>query len=87
LVLSTYSLYEMKHYKHFNNLLRYLTRVDYPLNYPQLHHFVLGSLRELLQLMQHDVKAVIQSSRVMAVLSTCKVVLKEYNLKKVTHSE
>jgi len=74
----------MRHYKHFNNLIKYLTRIDFPAHYSQLHNFVLTSLQQLMAM--EDINAVVSNNRVMTVLSTCKAVMKEYSLKKVAHN-
>lgn len=44
----------MVHYKHFNCLFVYLTRADFPLDYPDLYNFVVNSLNELLQMMKNN---------------------------------
>ena len=44
----------MQHYKHFNNLVSYLTRMDFPLEYPELYNFVVNSLTELIKMMKNN---------------------------------
>ena len=46
-VLRAYSLHEMKHHKHFNTLLAYLGRMDFPAGYPGLYEFISTWLRQL----------------------------------------
>lgn len=36
-VLRAYPLHSMRHYKHFNSLLGYLARMDFPVGYAGLH--------------------------------------------------
>jgi hypothetical protein len=85
-VLQSYFLHELRHYKHMNSLLGYVARVDFPQQYPALHQFILSSLAQLAQLARDDPAGLLSNNRVLAVLSVCKVVLKEYNHKKIAHS-
>lgn len=66
----------MRNYKHFNNLIRYLTRIDFPVKYEGLHSFVINSLTELINMVKGDIEQVVKSNQVIVVLSTCKSVLK-----------
>lgn len=85
--MQAYFLHDLKHYKHFNALLGYLTRLEYPSQYEELHQFVLNSLTQLINMVKNDISAVLNSNRVLVVLSTCKVILKEYSLKKIAHNQ
>ena len=86
-LLQAYFLYDLRHYKHFNALLGYLTRLEYPSQYEELHQFVLNSLTQLIDMVKNDISSVLNSNRVLVVLSTCKVILKEYSLKKIAHNQ
>jgi hypothetical protein len=86
-ILRAYFLHDLRHYKHFNSLIGFLARLDFPVQFPALHQFILNSLSQLAEMVGSDLAGVLRSNRVLAVLSTCKVVLKEYNHKKIAHSE
>jgi hypothetical protein len=66
----------MRHYKHFNTLIGYLARIDFPTQYEGLHQFIINSLTQLIDMIKKDLEAVLKSNRVLIVLSTCKVILK-----------
>lgn len=48
---------------------------------------MLNSLKQLVEMVTKDISAVLNSNRVLVVLSTCKVILKEYSLKKIAHNQ
>jgi hypothetical protein len=47
-------LHDSRHYKHFNNLIAYLARLEYPSSYPGLHTFIINSLNQLLEVVKND---------------------------------
>lgn len=85
--MEAYFLHGLRHYKHFNQLVGYLARVDYPQDYGELHQFILNSLTQLAHLLATDLEGVLKNAQVGVVLSTCKAALKEYNSKRLGHSE
>lgn len=86
-ILEAYFLHDLQHFKHFNALLGYLTRLDYPSQYGSLHQFLANSLQQVGEMASSDLSSVVSSKRVLVVLSTCKAVVKEYNSKKISHNE
>lgn len=48
---------------------------------------MLNSLTQLIDMVKSDLSSVLNSNRVLVVLSTCKVILKEYSLKKIAHNQ
>lgn len=45
-------LHNMQHYKHFNALLKTMTRHCYPSSYLELHQFVLNSLQQMTHMVE-----------------------------------
>lgn len=84
-ILAAYTLHDMQHSKHLNELLKYLTRVDFPNNYPQLAESTLSWINQVSQLL-NDNPAAISTPKPLLVLATVKTVTKEYALKKVSHN-
>ena len=78
----------MKHWKSsskdFNEIIKYLTRQNYPHNYPELHQFMGNVLNTLTT---QDLNSFINSEELLPFLSTVKVIMKEYSIKKITHSK
>lgn len=53
-ILQAYFLHDMRHYKHFNALISYLARIDFPTQYVGLHQFITNSLTQLVEMVKTD---------------------------------
>ena len=86
-VIKASLLHEMRHYKHFNALLRPIVRSIYPGSYLELQTFVVDSLMDIVRLGQNTPEQLLSNGYVTPVLSMVKGVLKEYSNKRIAHCE
>ena len=72
--------------KHFNQIFRYLARHDFPLKYTELHEFMVSSLNSLFEVVSDINMVKEQRVVIISLLSTVKIVIKEYASRRLTHS-
>ena len=84
--MNIYELYELRYVKHFNQILKFLARNDYPAKYIELHEFILSSLTNLLAVFGSG-QIVERKHILISLLSTVKIVIKEYASKRLSHSD
>jgi hypothetical protein len=77
----------MRHYKHFNALLKTLVRSVYPTSYPELQEFVVGSLQNMGEMASNNPQQFLTHPYTVPVLSMVKCVVKEYSGKRISHCE
>ena len=83
-ILEAYRMHDMKHHKHFNQLIKHLAKLDFPQNFPALQDFMMAGLTQLLECLRRDEKA-LEADWALALLSTVKIVMKEFSNKRMAH--
>jgi hypothetical protein len=74
--------------KHINQALKFLARQDYPAKYLELHQFMLNSLNTLFtDVLSSEESIKQQNFLIVGLLSTVKIITKEYASKRLSHSE
>ncbi len=80
-------MHNLAYVKHVNQVLKFLSRQDYPAKYLELHEFILTSLQSLYTTVLTSPETIpAQQHIIIGLLSTVKIVLKEYAAKRLSHS-
>jgi hypothetical protein len=74
--MKTCLLHGMRHHKHFNVILKTMTRHCYPAHYTELQEFVLGSLQNMAEMAETSPDTFARHAFTVPVLSMIKNVIK-----------
>ena len=69
-------IHNMQHYKHFNALFKTLVRSSYPVEYPEMHDFVMSSLQNMAEMAGKSPQQFVGHPLTVPVFSMVKTIIK-----------